>query len=363
MRHTAAMNPRILVALAVLSHHAYAWDAAACGPTPYLLSPLLPEPGAQNVPVDAALIASSNMTHATFELREYADGAANAVDAGADIALETECFPGEGGGAVCVARPVEPLEPVTTYEWSAAMVPPGGIDPSYLQPSPAVTFTTAEAPTEATLPEIDVRVVSHQIITDAMCVSGRVVTLQFSSDEPSPMVLNIEGVTPGYVTQAVALTEASNPVAMTLYSAPECFTIETFDERGTRTPLRELCPESELPATMPTPTVQPVPDGPIEPPLPSTAVDPIAPNAPGGEPEAPPPGDSSDDEVDDDRDGVAKAPVAEGSSTEGCNVGPTRGGSRGWALGFVVGLALCRRGRRPVSPSSPPAPRARLRAA
>jgi MYXO-CTERM domain-containing protein len=301
------MNRRVCATLAVLFHCAYAWDAAACGPTPLLLSTLLPEARARDVPVDAALIASSNGTQPTFQLREVASDEAAELDAGdAAVPLETECFDGNGG-AVCVARPVKPLEPLTTYEWSALTFALGNPDHTLTEPSSWQTFTTAAAPVDATLPDIAVRVVEHLIVSMSPCVDGRLVKLEFSSEGVTPVVLNIEGLTPEYVTQAVALTATSNPTQMTLYDAPECFTIETYDAKGTRAPLRELCPEAQLPATVPAPTE---PAG-----------------VPAQSPESTPSDTSTTTSPDqapptDDREGVQKKPVEE-TSRAGCSVSAT----------------------------------------
>jgi hypothetical protein len=216
---------------------------------------------------DAALVSSSNLTAATFLLRELAEpmdadrqsealpDASGVPDGGAagEVPLSTNCHSGRDAGAVCVAKPTEPLKPLTTYEWSVAMVEPAVLVPGYLQPSPWQRFTTGEEPSSAALPESEARVTRHEIITDAMCASGAIVTLEFSSgDSDAPVVINVTDVTPEYVTEAVVLSEETPLVEMTLYSAPACFTLETFDRTGVRRELRDLCPEAELPATTPT---------------------------------------------------------------------------------------------------------------
>jgi hypothetical protein len=291
------------------------------------------------VPLDAALVSSSNATLAIFHLREVAGAALeSAPDASAshdggvpvdEVPLATSCTSGRASGAVCIGRPTDLLKPLTTYEWSVAMVEPAGLVPGYLQPSDWQRFTTGEESFETTLPQIDARVTRHEIITDAMCVSGPIATLELSSTLVAPVVLNIADVTPEYVTQAVVLTEDAGPIEMTLYSAPDCFTIETFDQTGARAELRELCPEAELPATT-IATGQPL-------------------SAPSPPDESGPSEDSNtapaDDPVRDE--GIVRAPVHETSDQSGCSVsGPVRGAAGLWSLLVMASLWLARSRRR-----------------
>src|SRR5688572_12929234 len=94
-------------------------DAAACGATPVEIEVLLPAAGASNVPRNAVLITSTNLTAARMLLRE-ADGEANAAaDAGpapdgggapATLRLDIQCDEAPDGGALCLGRPRELLK-------------------------------------------------------------------------------------------------------------------------------------------------------------------------------------------------------------------------------------------------------------
>lgn len=336
-----------LAGLALLSHQAYAANASACGPTPFLLSPLLPLPDAEGVPLDAALVSSSNMTAVTFQLREVTEptdpgsppeslpDASAGFDGGApmgEVPLDTNCHSARDSGAVCVGKPIEPLKPLTTYEWSVAMVEPPGLIPDYLQPSAWQRFTTGDELSSVALPEVEARVTLHEIVTDAMCVSGARVTLEFSSNDPAtPVVVNVAGVTPEYVTEAVVLSEETPLVEMTLHTAPDCFTLEAFDQTGARTELRELCPEAELPATT-LPTNQPLPGAP--------PTDEPQPESQPNEPDNATPAD------DDGEDGVGKAPIEEASDQSGCGVSSARNNRGGGCLLLVMASLVLARGLR-----------------
>jgi hypothetical protein len=132
----------VLLAGSVLSTHR---DAHACGATPIEAQAVLPLDGATNVPLNAALITSANVTHVVFELREVAAatdgvqaaplepradaGATAVVDAGApgQVALDVDCSTGAvEGGALCMARPREELKADTRYAWRTNVAAPDG---------------------------------------------------------------------------------------------------------------------------------------------------------------------------------------------------------------------------------------------
>lgn len=245
MRPPSAFLPALGVAL-TLSWVTQISNAFACGPTPDLLTLLLPVPDATGVPPDAALIVSSNRTTPAFRLR-LADSAD--AGAGADLVpLEKECYPTEYAGELCIARPVDPLEPDTRYEWSLETGPAPG-PPSELAPTDWRAFTTSSTQQAHSEPHITVDVVRNETYENPPCGNSHLVTLAFTADLESPVVINLTGFTPSYVMEAVRLTPEASSVEMNLYNPPACVKPEVFDVTGARTTLPRVCPEDELAAT------------------------------------------------------------------------------------------------------------------
>jgi hypothetical protein len=319
-----------ILGVIVVSHQAYAADVQACGPTPPILTAQLPLADARGVPLDAALITSTNWGLTTSTLRKVdADEAGGmTADAGVDggqpnIELSRVCYETPERGSVCVAKPARELEPETTYEWSAALDPRAGIDPDYVGPTALRRFTTSRARHTESETALDVKVLTHDAHTAAPCGPTVSANLRIDAALSSPVVVNVAGFTPSYVMDARVLTPQAPSLEFLLYGPPDCITLEAFDVTGVRTELNTLCLEHELPLATVDEQNQPV--EPIEP----------QPNAPSN--------DASQDEQT-PQEGVALDAVEEPEKS-GCQLGRSHSSSSVWALGAMAAVLLFMRRR------------------
>jgi hypothetical protein len=251
----------VMLAGSVLSTHR---DAHACGETPFEAQAALPLDGATNVPLNAVLITSANVTDADFELREVAAatagvqaqpleppadaGATAVVDAGAasQVALDVDCSVGAAEGALCTARPREPLKPDTRYAWRTA--PDGYVPPSALDVWRE--FTTGSALDDQPLSADAVGFVvtdSYRSSDPSPCGITHSTTIAYSLRASEPAVLQYAGYTPSYVMHATLLVPGED-VSATLYNPPDCLSPVLYDAAGHRTPLSEWCPSGSTPA-------------------------------------------------------------------------------------------------------------------
>lgn len=274
------------VALAVFLSAA-SRDAHACGATPVEIQALLPLDGATNVPLNAALVSSSNLTAAVFELQEVlgessdvdqraiaepaADAGVNpASDAGpaGAVALSVDCDAlGQGGGAVCLARPNEPLKPNTRYAWRTTVAVPDGYVPDYFE-GLSREFTTGSALDDQPIAADAVRLVVTDVHQEDLnpCGISHWMEVAYSLRASEPAVLHFEDYTPSYVMHATLLAGGSGamPATATLYSPPDCLAPVLYDVAGHRTALPEWCPGEG--ASPPTSVDEDASDAPSNPP-------------------------------------------------------------------------------------------------
>jgi hypothetical protein len=241
-------------------------DAHACGATPVEVQALLPLDRAVNVPVNAVLISSSNLTEAVFELHQVLDDADDAdprslaepdgdagvnppSDAGAlgAVPLGVDCDArGQEGGAVCLARPLEPLKPNTRYAWRTNVVVPSGYIPEYFE-GLSREFTTGSAnddePIAADALRLNVTEDFQNPSTDGNgCGVFHWKTVAYSLRASEPAVLHFADYTPTYIMHATVLAGGGEATPAALYSPPDCLAPVLYDVAGHRTAVPEWCP-------------------------------------------------------------------------------------------------------------------------
>lgn len=223
----------------VMFHQLHAQPARACGATPDELVPLLPAEGAVDVPLNAALFASANLRSAVqFDLSEVTDG--NEDGGGlVSVPLIVECEPG-GEGALCLARPEEPLKPRTRYLWGVR-----GEDEADTRTDQ--TFETGEASSAVWIPQVSVTVVQNVVFDSHPCGGDRLVTLKLGSQTPA--VVFVPGLAPGYVMHAQALSPQDPDASWNLYQPPDCFELVVYDQLGASERKPEICPNEVLAPT------------------------------------------------------------------------------------------------------------------
>lgn len=228
---------------------------------------LLPLDGAINVPLNAVLITSANVSQAVFELREVAtaidggqaeplerpaDAGATAVAEGGapgQVALAVDCSSrAVVSGALCMARPRDPLKPETRYAWRST------VPDAYRTPELDVwrEFTTGIALDDQPLAAN----AADFVVTDSDRSSdpyGRPsgithwTTVAYSLRASDPAVLQYADYTPSYVMHATLLMPGEEASA-TLYNPPDCLSPVLYDAAGHRTLLSEWCPNTSTPA-------------------------------------------------------------------------------------------------------------------
>jgi hypothetical protein len=281
-RHTPVLGALMLAA----SLSAASRDAHACGPTLAEIQALLPLDGATDVPLNAVLISSSNVTEAVFELHQVLDDANDAdraigappADAGVNpasdagpsgaVPLSVDCDArGQGGGAVCLARPLEPLKPNTRYAWHANVAVPEG----YVQDDfegLSREFTTGSAIDEQPIAADALSLVMtdyHQDPNSAQneCGIDHWMDVAYSLGASEPGVLHFADYTPSYVMHATLIAGGSGATAATatLYSPPACIAPVIYDVAGQRTALPDWCPRNGISSPPPAaPSFPLVPD-------------------------------------------------------------------------------------------------------
>lgn len=268
-------------------------EAHACGQTPVEVQALLPLEGASDVPLNAVLISSSNVTEAVFELHQVVDAASEApnpfaappADAGVSspsgaipstaVALSVDCDAvGEGSGAVCLARPIEPLKPNTRYAWHTNVAVPDGYAQEYFG-GLTREFTTGTALDERAIAADALSLVVTEDHRDGSedgsgyCGPNDWMVVAYSLAANEPGVLHFEGYTPSYVMHATLLAGGSGATTTaTLYDPPSCLVPVLFDAAGHRTTLPEWCPPDAMP---PEGVDEAATDAPMSPPSSSTS--------------------------------------------------------------------------------------------
>lgn len=307
---------RIVAAGCVVLHQLHPSLAFGCGSTPDMLSPLLPAVEATDVPLDAVLFAASNHSHAiAFELRREtlapsAETSPGPVDAGGAVSGETitvetaasdtaeralppldgetadtqtaadstaapdpvgtapvqvpldvTCYPASGGN-LCVAKPTILLEPGTRYSWQTWT----NVDADLGLATPPRGFTTGVAIADVGLPQVSVEVDDYRVFSSHPCGQTSAVDMTVTaSGLTTPLVVNVEGVTPAYVHEPLVLTVDAPEQAFGLSSPPACFVIETFDVTGARAEVGEICPKETPPATPDVAPAGSTPEAPADP--------------------------------------------------------------------------------------------------
>lgn len=230
-----------LAAAVVVLHQVHAVTAYACTPLPAVVSPLLPLDGATEVGVDAVLIASGNAGEPLeFELLAAAIGDAGQDAGGERVELAVDCGQGSnGGGYLCIAKPVVPLLSHARYEWRAIS--------SLFGSSNFRSFVTSDVRTVPfELPSFDARVVSERI-SDSPCGGNHSVTLDVKVGEFDGLaVLSAPGVLPSLYVEPVVLTEGNWSQQLLIPLPPPCFELELIAPNGERRSVAELCTPSSL---------------------------------------------------------------------------------------------------------------------
>jgi len=259
-------------------------NAHACGATPVEVQALLPLDGATDVPLNAVLISSSNLTEAVFELHEVSDDTSDAerpaigappADAGvnpasdagpsAAVPFSVDCDAlGQGGGAVCLARPLEPLKPNTRYAWHTNVVVPDGYIPEYFQ-GLSREFTTGSAIDDEPIAADAVSLVMTEYHQSggAPCGIDHWMDVAYSLSASEPGVLHFADYTPSYVMHATLIAggSAATAATATLYLPAFCIAPVIYDVAGHRTALPDWCPrDATSPPTSADPPFPLVPD-------------------------------------------------------------------------------------------------------
>lgn len=274
---------RILAASCVVLHQLHPSVALGCGSTPDMLSAFLPAVDATGVPLDAVLFAASNHSDAiTFELRRETpapsdETSAGPVDAGAgegaeraapprdgeatdtvevtdapdsvaaepvQVPLDVTCYPATGGN-LCVAKPKLLLEPGARYSWQTWTNVSGGRGLATVPQG----FTTGASIADVGSPQVSVGVDGYNVFTSHPCGQTSSVDMTVTATGlTTPLVVNVEGVTPSYVHEPVVLTPDAAEQPFGLSSPPECFVLETFDVTGVRAEIGEICPTGQQPS-------------------------------------------------------------------------------------------------------------------
>jgi len=221
-------------------------DAAACGqgggPS---IEALLPLDGAQDVPLNAALISSATGVRAEFQLRRLGDATEGETDetplgtAGASNGTVGESVPvtvtcrdsgtaERKSGDLCFAT--AGLQAHADYEWSVG-------DSTWRR------FSTGAGPrAEELLSPVAAEVTHYEQYTANECGLWSDATLQFDGTSlTEPVVANLMGFTPDYLTHALVLESGMSGAEMRVWNVDGCKELELFDGRGARTSLGELC--------------------------------------------------------------------------------------------------------------------------
>lgn len=332
--HNRPVSHSRFLALCVACSQAYSLDASACGDTPMVLLPLLPQADATEQPLDVVLIASANKMAVTFSLRALSAASGRRLRLARTQgkratpvqrqSLTIDCHWGLQG-ALCTGAPVALLEPDTTYEWSATMVAPPGVGPAEFGTPAIQRFKTADAAFPTVTRDIVFDVQEHHRFTEPLCGLESSAILRFYDPAlSSPVVVNVKGVTPSYVAQPRVLPGTPALLDLTLDSPPDCVMPEFYYPNGMRIEGPEICLEEALPATevdqdgLPVASSQPNSAPTAE----SPAGVPDDSDASPSESESEEESSASEDDVDaaDLEDGVRLRPV-EDAGHDGCSMG------------------------------------------
>lgn len=270
----------------------YASNATACGQGGSTLVQLLPLADAGDVPLNAALIVSSNGAEPEIRLVRLRNDAASL-----DVPVEVTCQTTNNGkyvtGALCVARAL--LEPETDYIWTVR-------GPNLNEASRR--FTTGSATATSSLLNGVVAQLTDSGLSSTDCGDYNYATVEFDTAHLQRPTVAMLGA-PRYPGHAHLLMATSGVVQVHFYGLEGCSNLELLDELGTSTVVGEYCFEK---------IDQPEPSAPVEP-------DPIETGVTEG----------SD----------TRLPTADG---RGCSFAPVRSNPSAWLLVLLLGCFVRLRG-------------------
>jgi hypothetical protein len=232
-----------VVLLGIMLHQFHASEASACSALPLVVSPLLPLEDATGVGTDAALIASSTAgVPLEFELAK-ADSPEELGDGGDvdGVELDVDCGEknAEGKRYVCVAKPVDGLEPNANYVWKVSSE--FGVNlPEWR------SFRTSKNTTKVGETKVGVEIVEETFDEGRPCSQNHELTLELEVEAlENPVVFNIPDVRrgPHYPGGPELLTEGDATREHKVWSPPKCFEAEVISVTGERRVLKELCTE------------------------------------------------------------------------------------------------------------------------
>jgi len=209
----------------------HAKPATACGQGSATLKQLLPKDGTQNVPLNAALIVSSQGETPEFLLYR--------VDASSDMTREfipthVTCRRAANedrpSGALCFAH--AQLEPQTEYEWTAQGLPNAELT--------LRRFTTSNAAAQASsLDNVSAELTEYRSYLND-CGNFSYALIEFNTTSLQQPVVAMVGV-PVFPNHAELLEPSVTAAQMHLFDKEGCFAVELWDQLGNVAVLKELC--------------------------------------------------------------------------------------------------------------------------
>ncbi len=258
-RTLSEMNRLILLSGAALLHLFHSNSAEACGTYVPEVFPLLPQNGAEAVPLNAVLIAAANYDEPRFALRVVERNAGALVsgepdagaletlsDAGAEVAVSTEC---ERGSSLffCRARIDGGLQPNTDYEWKVRTdsVVERVVDSGWRRFRTGSTEAARLAP-----PDIPVRVVMNDYAPDDLCGGPDRIALELDPQHvDQAYAVDLFGLKYHSWSHARVVQPGTQPVTTQFNDPVDCVDVAAFDVIGERYELRRVCFDDELPLT------------------------------------------------------------------------------------------------------------------
>lgn len=231
-------------------------DAGACGAVETTVEPLLPLDGAEDIPTNVVLITSSQGIGAEYQLRRVSDSAYDPPNEPSDamggspgaldelIPVEISCRKSgrasNASGAICFAH--ANLDANTQYEWAVRVVPDHAVEDP-LDFGPWRRFSTGAGPSATNeMGNVSAEVTRYEVFEDPPCGDWSGGTILFDvSSLTEPVVANLAGLTPDYLTHAIVLEPGTAGIEMRVWNIEGCYAVELFDRSGARTPSGEVC--------------------------------------------------------------------------------------------------------------------------
>jgi hypothetical protein len=239
--------------------------ASACGPLPDVAYPVSPATGAVDVPLNAALVASSVFRPVRFTLQE--------LDTGRAVPLTVSCET-EAGPQLCLGRPGL-LAANTAYVWTVEPDPRPGEEPP--KPGSAAStpaqfrFTTGDrtdqtAPlsnlTPDPAPSFTVDILEHRKVPQNTCGIADNARMRIAVprlDEPAVLVGSGMGGLPQAWDQEAPplLRREARSAERMFYAAPDCLALRLIDVAGNVRHLPPWCPPAPPAAPAPASVAKP----------------------------------------------------------------------------------------------------------